>query len=213
MQSPVRSRAQARGYTELITSLEDILCELTGFPGMSLHDRVGIIVPSEAFRAAIQDPLQRKLDLCSRLIELEQFQFLIPKFWSSACPPSPSPTTPCARQPLFALRGQKEKAAAYQPFVNTAAHYMNKAGALMHKVQVTTLIVHAEDDPVVSAAHTDWESMVRNKHIILLRTKRGGQQCSWRRGRRWRWRREGRRRRRCGRGGRIASERGAGAAR
>ena len=32
---------QAKGYTELITSLEDILCELTGFPGMSLQPNSG----------------------------------------------------------------------------------------------------------------------------------------------------------------------------
>ena len=28
---------QARGYAELIGSLEDMLCEVTGFPGMSLQ--------------------------------------------------------------------------------------------------------------------------------------------------------------------------------
>jgi len=32
---------QATGYAELITSLEDILCELTGFPGMSLQPNSG----------------------------------------------------------------------------------------------------------------------------------------------------------------------------
>jgi len=32
---------QAKGYAELITSLEDILCELTGFPGMSLQPNSG----------------------------------------------------------------------------------------------------------------------------------------------------------------------------
>merc|ERR1719478_97676 len=32
---------QAKGYAELITSLEDILCEITGFPGMSLQPNSG----------------------------------------------------------------------------------------------------------------------------------------------------------------------------
>jgi len=32
---------QAKGYTELITSLEAILCEITGFPGMSLQPNSG----------------------------------------------------------------------------------------------------------------------------------------------------------------------------
>ena len=32
---------QARGYAELIGSLEDMLCEITGFPGMSLQPNSG----------------------------------------------------------------------------------------------------------------------------------------------------------------------------
>ena len=38
---PFAPLSQAKGYTELITSLEDILCELTGFPGMSLQPNSG----------------------------------------------------------------------------------------------------------------------------------------------------------------------------
>ena len=35
---------QAKGYAELITSLEDILCELTGFPG-GFHAPPLVLVP------------------------------------------------------------------------------------------------------------------------------------------------------------------------
>merc|ERR1719502_1541587 len=44
----------------------------------------------------------------------------------------------------------------------------------MHKVGVTTLLCHADDDPVVSASHTDWRQIHSNKHFIILHTKRGG---------------------------------------
>ena len=36
---PFAPAEQTQGYAELITSFEDILCEITGFPGMSLQVR------------------------------------------------------------------------------------------------------------------------------------------------------------------------------
>ena len=38
---PFAPAEQTQGYAELITSLEDILCEITGFPGMSLQPNSG----------------------------------------------------------------------------------------------------------------------------------------------------------------------------
>merc|ERR1719353_737439 len=38
---PFAPEGQTRGYAELITSLEDILCEITGFEGMSLQPNSG----------------------------------------------------------------------------------------------------------------------------------------------------------------------------
>jgi len=38
---PFAPPEQTKGYAELITSLEDILCEITGFPGMSLQPNSG----------------------------------------------------------------------------------------------------------------------------------------------------------------------------
>jgi len=66
-------------------------------------------------------------------------------------PPPPPPTTTLGED--------------YQPFKQTERYYRGKAGAAFHKVQVTTLIVHAEDDPVVSAAHTDWDKVIFHFHV------------------------------------------------
>ena len=41
---PFAPAEQTQGYAELITSLEDILCEITGFPGMSLQVRARVRV-------------------------------------------------------------------------------------------------------------------------------------------------------------------------
>ena len=41
---PFAPAEQTQGYAELITSFEDILCEITGFPGMSLQVRARIRV-------------------------------------------------------------------------------------------------------------------------------------------------------------------------
>ena len=41
--------------------------------------------------------------------------------------------------------------------------------------QVLTLFVHARDDPVVSHDDCyDWDRIAKNKHIITVRTDRGG---------------------------------------
>ena len=44
----------------------------------------------------------------------------------------------------------------------------------MHKVAVSTLIIHAHDDPVVSTKNIDFQKIVQNKHIVTMTTKRGG---------------------------------------
>ncbi len=44
----------------------------------------------------------------------------------------------------------------------------------MNKVDITTLILHADDDPVVSNEHIDWTAARRNRNIITVRTRRGG---------------------------------------
>ncbi len=70
----------------------------------------------------------------------------------------------------FALSGSRLKDWTLRG-PQTAAHYQPIA---MEKVQVTTLVIHADDDPIVHGRQTDWGRMLRNKHIICLHTKRGG---------------------------------------
>lgn len=60
----------------------------------------------------------------------------------------------------------------------TASHYTHKAIDHLDSVAVTTLILHAEDDPVVTSQHVDWRKVEQNRHIIVGHTKRGGH-CAW----------------------------------
>ncbi len=43
----------------------------------------------------------------------------------------------------------------------TADHYKHEADAHMDKIQVTTLMIHAHDDPIVPSASIDWDSVVQ----------------------------------------------------
>jgi len=68
-----------------------------------------------------------------------------------------------------------------QPYVflkTMAAHYADSAISHVDNVQVSTLVMHAKDDPVVSFEHIDWNRVSKNRHIIRLTTRRGGH-CSW----------------------------------
>ncbi len=53
-------------------------------------------------------------------------------------------------------------------------HYSYKANAHMDKIEVTTLMMHSFDDPIVTSASVDWDKVVANKNIIVAQTKRGG---------------------------------------
>lgn len=73
-------------------------------------------------------------------------------------------------------KGQDKKTYEYKK--NTATHYEDSAFSHVDGVQVSTLVLHAYDDPVVSYAHIDWQALVANPHIIVVTTKRGGH-CAW----------------------------------
>ena len=58
--------------------------------------------------------------------------------------------------------------------VASGSHYRFRAIDHVDRIKVTTLVLHAEDDPVVSSAHVDWTKVQKNKYIIVAHTKRGG---------------------------------------
>lgn len=62
----------------------------------------------------------------------------------------------------------------YRLMDNTKTHYEDNAFSRVSGVQVSTLILHAVDDPVVSYKHIDWDEVTNNKHVIVLTTRRGG---------------------------------------
>lgn len=57
-------------------------------------------------------------------------------------------------------------------FINSS-HYINPSSR-MHQIQVTFLILHADDDPIVHGRQMNWSNLLHNKHIICMHTKRGG---------------------------------------
>jgi predicted alpha/beta-fold hydrolase len=59
-------------------------------------------------------------------------------------------------------------------FQGNDAHYAGLAGDKMSNVKVTTLIMHAVDDPIVGYHSVDWEACYANKNIISVSTERGG---------------------------------------
>lgn len=84
---------------------------------------------------------------------------------------------------LFHLGGYDGEAEAIAKFgadepwelmKQTAAHYTKTAAIQMEKVKVATLILHADDDPIVSARFVDWSTVLENKHLITMHTRRGG---------------------------------------
>jgi hypothetical protein len=72
----------------------------------------------------------------------------------------------------------RQKSEPYVFLKTMANHYKESAISLVDNVQVSTLVLHSKDDPVVSFDHIDWNRVSKNRHIIRLTTRRGGH-CSW----------------------------------
>lgn len=81
----------------------------------------------------------------------------------------------------LAHEGQLSIGKTVEERVKTASHYTYKACDNFHRIKVTTLLLHAEDDPVVAFDHVDWDKIRSNRHIIIGHTKRGGH-CAWHEG-------------------------------
>ena len=58
--------------------------------------------------------------------------------------------------------------------VGNEKHYNGLAMPYISSVKVTTLMIHAVDDPVVGYDSIDWFACSKNKNIITVKTKRGG---------------------------------------
>ena len=61
-----------------------------------------------------------------------------------------------------------------QKFSGTQDHYTGLAAGKMEKIEILTLMMHSEDDPIVGYASVDWKSVKMNKYVVSATTKRGG---------------------------------------
>eukprot|EP00943_MAST-04B_sp_MAST-4B-sp1_P009726 g9726.t1 len=59
-------------------------------------------------------------------------------------------------------------------FCGTEDHYTGLVRGKYHMIKVTTLILHAKDDPILMYDSLDWHDIQNNKNIISVVTKRGG---------------------------------------
>jgi hypothetical protein len=69
-------------------------------------------------------------------------------------------------------------AGAWELEKQTAAAYETCAAKDMDRVGIPSLVLHADDDPIVSARFVDWAAALENKNLIVAHTKRGGH-VSW----------------------------------
>ena len=59
-------------------------------------------------------------------------------------------------------------------FCGTEDHYTGLVIGKFDMIGVTTLIIHAEDDPILKFDSLDWKAIAANKNLISVTTKRGG---------------------------------------
>mmetsp|Transcript_128 Transcript_128/g.247 ORF Transcript_128/g.247 Transcript_128/m.247 type:complete len:538 (-) Transcript_128:55-1668(-) len=59
-------------------------------------------------------------------------------------------------------------------FVGTEDHYLGVAKGKWDKIGVTTMVMHAHDDPILLYDSIDWDAVCENKNIIAVTTERGG---------------------------------------
>eukprot|EP00301_Raphidiophrys_heterophryoidea_P023151 c7119_g1_i1.p1 GENE.c7119_g1_i1~~c7119_g1_i1.p1 ORF type:complete len:623 (+),score=147.69 c7119_g1_i1:48-1871(+) len=66
------------------------------------------------------------------------------------------------------------KSEDYTFMKQTRDHYLHPASKGMDKIQVTTLVLSALDDPIVHVRNIHWSKFLENTNVIVMRTKRGG---------------------------------------
>jgi predicted alpha/beta-fold hydrolase len=78
----------------------------------------------------------------------------------------------------YAADGFIAREGSIEERVRAAAHYVAPVIDHMDRIKIATLILHAEDDPIVASEHVDWSKVENNRHIIVAHTHRGGH-CGW----------------------------------
>jgi predicted alpha/beta-fold hydrolase len=76
--------------------------------------------------------------------------------------------------PSYSRKISQSKDAAYSLRGPTLSHY-RPTSLDIEKIKIPTLVVHADDDPIVAGQIHDWPGLVnRNRHLFVVTTKRGG---------------------------------------
>jgi abhydrolase domain-containing protein 1/3 len=88
----------------------------------------------------------------------------------------PLPPTKLAEAQSFQQRILSRKGSVKERpvFEGNDAHYAGLAGDKLAQIEVTTLMLHAVDDPIVGYHSVNWNSCLANKNIISVTTRRGG---------------------------------------
>lgn len=87
----------------------------------------------------------------------------------------PLPTKEAERQAFQSRMVSRKGLDTERPvFEGNDAHYQGLAGGFLSKIEVTTLMLHAVDDPIVGYHSIDWDACYNNKNIISVSTQRGG---------------------------------------
>jgi|EP00945_MAST-04E_sp_MAST-4E-sp1_P003485 uncharacterized protein len=59
-------------------------------------------------------------------------------------------------------------------FLGTEDHYAGAVAGKWDRIKVTTLLLHAHDDPVLAYSSIEWDDVVSNKNLIAMSTAKGG---------------------------------------
>merc|ERR1712166_747927 len=88
----------------------------------------------------------------------------------------PLPATKLAEAQSFSKRiiSRRSNTNERGRFEGNDAHYAGLAGDKLNKIEVTTLMIHAVDDPICGYHSVDWNACLANKNIISVATRRGG---------------------------------------
>jgi predicted alpha/beta-fold hydrolase len=85
-----------------------------------------------------------------------------------------SVTYSCQNAPGVAVTQTTLNGKERPKFLGTEDHYAGAVKDKWDKIRVTTLLIHAMDDPILLYSSIDWNNIVKNKNLIAVSTERGG---------------------------------------